>query len=335
MTYSMLSHADPHSILAADETIAFSASVLTVLSRSKLPVLLQGERGVGKKLLARALHDQSVGRAAPFVTVQCAGTTAEALARELFGHVSELNSTPGKIEASRGGTLYIEDIDQMPDEIERALLAVLASGELNPVGGPIARAADLRLIASRTSELFADVGETGRDGESYRRIRWRKVLVPPLRARGRELALLVEDLAREAAREIAVPEKSFAPDVLEALAQYDWPGNLHELREVVRKAVHTSAEVIELDTLPSTVVAAYNAEPEQDAAGELAGLELAEYRAICDCLRSNRGNLTRTARELRIARSTLYAKLKKYGLEEGLGGLRLRAESGSAAMLHA
>jgi sigma-54 dependent transcriptional regulator, acetoin dehydrogenase operon transcriptional activator AcoR len=335
MTYSIIIDAEANNPLRASESIDFSVSILRVLSSSELPVLLLGERGAGKKLLARALHEQSAGRDAPFVTVQCAGRTAESLAYELFGQLSDLGVTPGKIEAAHGGTLYLEDVEHLPREIHQNLRSALATGEVHPVGSPRARPAAFRLVCSSSVDASAEFLEAGRASASAPQVAWRKVLVPPLRTRGRELPLLVEHFAREAARDLDLSPKSFAPDVLEAFAHYDWPGNLHELRDVVREAVRTSAEMVALQDLPLTLASAAVTDPIQSATGELAGLELAEYHAICDSLRSHRGNLTRTARDLRIARSTLYAKLKKYGLEEGLGGLRVRSDGVSTAVAQA
>jgi sigma-54 dependent transcriptional regulator, acetoin dehydrogenase operon transcriptional activator AcoR len=328
---------DLSSALAGSVSCAVSA--LRVLSSDERPLLIRGERGVGKKQLARMLHDQSARSAAPFTTVECAGKSAEALTRELFGFVEEVpppgspRFTPGKIHGVAGGTLFIEDVDQLSPAAGRSLLRALDSAEPSHGDHGDARSGDFRLICSSTHDLSEAVAHGRFAPELYRRIARTQVVVPPLRTRGGELALLADHFAKEAARETGSEQPSFPDDVLQAFARYDWPGNLHELREVIRGAMRTNSGVVERDALPSRLLAASQVS-DTNGTSVLEGLELAEFRAIRECLRSNRGNLTRTARDLRIARSTLYAKLKKYGLADGLEDLRL-AETRAVAVIEA
>jgi DNA-binding NtrC family response regulator len=324
--------------------IGASQPFLDVTQRARLfatteaPVLVHGETGVGKELLARAIHESGARADGPFVVVNCGGLSGELLASELFGYGDGLllpaatgatsgNSVLGKIDAARGGTLFLDDVGQMPLELQRFFLRVVEEGEVYPLGAASPHAVDFRLICGADSDLYRETRAGKFRSDLYYRIACATLAMPTLRERSEDLPLLVEAFAQAAAARLGIAPKRFSGEVLEAFGRYDWPGNVRELRNVVDSMVLLmQGEVVDLTVLPVDLKMAV----ERDGTDSLsfgdgdtsAGLERVERNAIGECLRAHAGNLTRTARELRIARSTLYAKLKKYGLEGNLDSLR-------------
>ena len=322
-------------LVGASEPIQHVVQRARLLSQTDAPVLLHGESGVGKEQLARAIHEEGARRSAPFVAVQCSGISQELLARELFGYVdtpllgARTDGSTGKIEAARGGTLFLKDIGQMPVELQPFLLRVLETAEVYPLGSTVARPVEFRLICSCSSDLLSEVRAGRFRMDLYYRIAWSAVPVPALHERSEDIPLLVEHFAQETTSRLGTGTKRFAPEVLDALTRYCWPGNVRELRNVVESMVLlTPGELVDVTALPDEINIALERESMLPPANDdsAVGLERVERNAIGECLRAHAGNLTRTARELRIARSTLYAKLKKYGLEGSVGNLRFTAQ---------
>jgi transcriptional regulator of acetoin/glycerol metabolism len=285
------------------------------LAASGLPILVEGETGVGKELFARAVHAASRDEGRPFVPVNCGGMPRDLIASELFGYArgaftgADESGRTGKIVAADGGTLCLDEIGEMPLDLQPYLLRVLEDGEVFPVGAHEGRAVNMRLV-SMTNRNLAEEAEAGRfRRDLYYRVAAARIQVPPLRARGDDVALLAEHFAGLAARRLGLPRPSFDPRALDLLLRYCWPGNVRELRNMIDTlVVLTKGDRIGPDDIPADYAAP--AVPRGDS-GDLRAVEKA---AVIACLEKTRGNCAEAARLLGIARSTLYVRLAEYGI---------------------
>jgi transcriptional regulator with PAS, ATPase and Fis domain len=304
-----------------------------VLAKTQAAVLLQGETGVGKEVFARAIHASSSCRNGPFVAVNCGGLPRDILASELFGYVegaftgAKRSGMVGKIEAARGGTLFLDEIAEMPLELQPYLLRVLEGGEVYPIGSSAPRMVEFRLIAACNRDLRSEVAAGRFRSDLYYRTSVAWLDVPALRHRIDDIPLLVEAFARETAARHGVEPKAFDDDVLEAFARYDWPGNVRELRNVVEVMVlFSDGPLVGASCLPPILFPGVESpSPTSGVVLRTASrLEQAERIEIDAAIRAAGGNLTRAARELNIARSTIYLKAKKYQLEPVIADARVR-----------
>jgi DNA-binding NtrC family response regulator len=307
-----------------------------LLSRADTALLLEGETGVGKETLARAIHDSGPRASGPFVALHCAGLPRDQLANELFGYAAgafpgaRAEGLVGKLAAADGGTLFLEEIESLPAELQPYLLRVLEGGEFYPQGSSQPQSARFRLIAAATIDLRAE-SQAGRfHKDLYFRCAVASLQLPALRERLSDLPELMRHFAAQVAAQHQQPAKTFTPEVLEVFARHGWPGNLRELRNCVESMVLLAeGQVVDLSVLPrslseeKTSIVTRSLEGFDADTGDLpGGLQRVERAAIGEALLAYNGNLTRVARELQIARSTLYLKLKKYGLEPALTELR-------------
>jgi transcriptional regulator of acetoin/glycerol metabolism len=321
--------------------IGRSAALRQALEKAKqladvdVPVLLQGETGVGKEMFARAIHEGRQRTTGPFVALNCGGLPRDILASELFGYVdgaftgAKRAGMIGKIEAARGGTLFLDEIGEMPLELQPYLLRVLEGGELYPLGASQPRTVQFKLIAATNKDLRAEVVGGRFRQDLFYRVSVTTLRIPALRERKEDIAELVEHFNREVSRRHGVSVKRFEAEVIDALERYAWPGNVREMRHVVESMV--------MLTIDDTVTAA--ALPEEitlsvAATGRKAGdstespavrdLDAVERDAISTAIGRRQGNLTMVAKDLRISKSTLYLKIDKYGLNQTLRQARQR-----------
>jgi transcriptional regulator with PAS, ATPase and Fis domain len=302
------------------------------------PVLIEGETGVGKDIFARAIHQAGPHAGAPFVAVNCGGLPRELLASELFGYIdgaftgARRGGMAGKLEAADGGTLFLDEIGEMPLDLQPFMLRALEGNEICRLGDNQARPVHFRLVAACNRDLRAEAGNVRSD--LYYRISVTILRVPPLRDRIGDLPALVQHFATNVASRHGHRTKSFAPETLAALARYPWPGNLRELRNVVEaSAILTEESVVNPQDLPPDVMPELRPSSQPPPSAPERGLSQIECDAIARALETDRGNLAKVARELKIARSTLYAKIKKYMLsplvrDVRVHGVRSRASGG-------
>jgi NtrC-family two-component system response regulator AlgB len=209
---------------------------------SEATVLLLGESGTGKSVLARAMHERSSRAKAPFVTVSCPSLSRELLESELFGHVKgaftgALVETVGKVTVAEGGTLFLDEIGDLPLEIQAKLLRLLQEKEYERVGDTRSRRADVRIISATNKDLGPAVTEGRFREDLYYRLNVISIQIPPLRDRSVDLPRIAEKQLQFFSRRSGKPALNFAPEAMQAMRTYSWPGNLRELRNVIERAV--------------------------------------------------------------------------------------------------
>jgi transcriptional regulator with PAS, ATPase and Fis domain len=307
-----------------------------VLAEVDVPVLLLGETGVGKEMFARAIHEGGRRKDGPFVALNCGGLPRDLLASELFGYVdgaftgARRSGMVGKIEAASGGTLFLDEIAEMPLELQPYLLRVLEGGEVYPLGGAKPRMVEFRLVAATNKDLRAEVNAHRFRMDLFYRISVTSLHIPALRERREDIPALVDYFSREASLRNGARVKRFAPEALSALGRCTWPGNIRELRNVVEGAVLMAAEeVVTVSDFPEDFTSLLDGAQDQANTSPsppmVMDLEGVERDAISAAIVACHGNLTLVAKELRISKSTLYLKVKKYGLDKLVPDARVSA----------
>jgi DNA-binding NtrC family response regulator len=288
------------------------------VARTDANVLITGENGTGKELVARAIHQRSLRHAAPFVGVDLGAITESLFESELFGHkkgafTDAREDRAGRFEAAAGGTLFLDEIGNLSLPMQAKLLGALATMTVTRVGTDKPVAVDARVLCA--TNLTA--GQL-RDPERFRpdllyRINTIEIHIPPLRERPADIALLVTHFARHYARKYGRPELTIPTDVMARLTQYRWPGNVRELKHAVERSVIMS----ENGSFPlaGIVLAPAAAAPRTADAMPVLNLDELEKQAILQAISRYQGNLTRAAQALGLGRTTLYRKMARHGLE--------------------
>jgi transcriptional regulator with PAS, ATPase and Fis domain len=300
--------------------------LLDKIKNSESTVLVQGENGTGKELIARAIHFNSQRKEAAFVTVNCSAFNENLLDSELFGHVrgaftGAVKDKKGLFEAADRGTLFLDEIGDMSPTMQVKLLRVLQQGELTPVGGTDVRKVDVRVVAATNRDL-KDMVEQGTFREDlYYRINVINLVVPPLRDRKEDIPILLDHFVSRGCKEKNLPIKSFAKRAMERIFDYPWPGNIRELEnEVERLIVLTGDDDKIAAELLSARIRDHGAQAKVQGvrvAGKLKdALEELERTMIKEGLKRTNWNKSRLAKELGISRAGLIMKVDKYGLDK-------------------
>ncbi|RFB80526.1 sigma-54-dependent Fis family transcriptional regulator [Methylovirgula sp. 4M-Z18] len=300
-------------------------------SNSVASLLVEGETGVGKELFARLVH--AGGRRTPsdpFIAMNCGAITKDLFGSELFGHVggaftgASRDGRPGVFELANGGVLSLDEIGEMPLDIQPFLLRVLEERVVHRIGDSRGRPVDVRLVASTNRDLKQEVAAGRFRRDLYYRIGAVSIMVPPLRERGEDVLLLAEHFNRKTAATSGEEPLEFSHEALDALLAYRWPGNVRELKNLIgRLHVLARDREIELHDLPEDITAAGSASATQSSSspatspGPEGTLAEAERQAMKNALEVEGGNLSRVARRLGISRPTLYRKLDQYGIRRG------------------
>lgn len=306
------------------------------LAPAKVPVLLLGETGVGKELFAQAIHQSSGCASGPFVALNCGGLSRDLLASELFGYAegaftgARKSGAAGKIEAANGGTLFLDEIGEMPLDIQPHLLRVLEEGELYRLGENTPRKVNIRLVAATHRNLRDEVAQGKFRMDLFYRIAVTNIGIPPLRERKDDIPALVNEWLTRLCERYGMPPASFDEEACERLVQYDWPGNIRELRNAVESSLlMAGGSMITAQDLPPEIgvcaqPAAAAPAPIAAAVEKPCSLVAAEAESIRAALKLSAGNLTRAAASLGIAKSTLYEKIRKYDLSGEVSQTRSR-----------
>ena len=285
-------------------------------------VLIQGETGTGKDLAARGLHHGSDRARRPFVHVDCAALPKDLIEAELFGHEKGAfthahTARTGLVEAAEDGTVYLDEIGELPSDLQSRLLSVLERREVRRIGSTRPRPVAAWFIAATNRDLDQMVSTGAFRSDLYFRLKVLSLHIPPLRERLGDLAPLFEHFAALIARRYGMPAPEFSPEILETARRYDWPGNVRELAHMVERAVLLGADRV-LDIRALGLAPASPASAAPGASGDaLIGLTLeeAERRLIVIALRETGGNVSESARRLGVSRMVLRYRIRKLGLD--------------------
>ncbi|WP_103026371.1 sigma-54-dependent transcriptional regulator [Salinibacter altiplanensis] len=282
-------------------------------------VLILGENGTGKELVARAVHRRSERDDARFVTADLGALRPSLFESELFGHVegaftgADADRT-GRVEAADGGTLFLDEIGNIPMELQKKLLTVLQRREVTRVGDVEARPVDIRLVCATNQPIYDAMDDGDFRQDLLFRINTVEIELPPLRERGDDVGLLARHFLTEYADKYDAATTGFTDEARSALQQYHWPGNVRELKHTVERAVilSESSEITPDDlrfSAPSP-----ESSSESDDAFETLDLDDLEQKAVRQALSKHGGNVSQAAEELGISRRALYRRIEKYGL---------------------
>lgn len=287
-------------------------------------VLIQGETGTGKELMARAIHQNSPRKNAPFVTINCGSIPKELVEAELFGYTRGAftgahTTKPGKIELANGGTLFLDEVGELPLDAQVKLLRVLQQGEIAKIGATEVQKVDVRVVAATHRNLQAMIEDGTFREDLYYRLAVVPLLLPPLRERKEDIPELVKHLFNKAKERHGIVDIELASSVVQHLTHYRWPGNVRELENVLeRMLVLSSSNLIseadlpeEIRRLPSDSSLFWIEMPEEGVS-----LEAVERELILRALEQAKGNQTKAAKYLDISRRTLIYRMEKHGLSQ-------------------
>jgi len=292
--------------------------MLEKVSQHNYPVLILGESGTGKELVARSIHFLGVRQNKPFVPVDCSGLVPTLIESELFGHVKGAftgaqHSRTGLLETANGGTVFLDEIGDLPVDLQAKLLRALQEREIRPVGATDRLRIDIRIIAATNRDLESAIRTGTFRQDLYFRLNVVQVKLPPLRERKSDIPLLVSFFLEKFSDPLR-PIRTISEDAMRRLMTYDWPGNVRELENAVERAVALgSGPILHIADLPSNLQ--QGSSDTLLESNELTTLEEMERRFILRALRETNGDKLAAARLLGIGKTTLYRKLKQYGAE--------------------
>ena len=299
--------------------------LITALAPSDANVLITGESGVGKEIIANLIHRRSRRAGKPMVKLNCAAFPQAIIEGELFGYVKgaftgAMNDFSGMIAEADGSTLFLDEISEMPTDLQTRFLRVLQEREFRPLGSTKTLKADFRVVATTNRPVHQALAENRLRSDLYYRLNTFQIELPPLRERKEDIPPLVASFAKSFARELGKPEPTISPEAFQKLLEYGWPGNVRELQNAMEYAVVLAQRAqITLKELPAEVrlpVALQKTERAADQANRPArSLNDIERNAILDALAQCHGNKKKAAELLGIQRPTLYNKMKRYAIQ--------------------
>ncbi|HJR09689.1 MAG TPA: sigma-54 dependent transcriptional regulator [Pyrinomonadaceae bacterium] len=319
-------------IIGESDAIKRAVSETQRVATTEATVLLLGESGTGKELFARAVHHLSPRRDQPFVAINCAAIPETLIESELFGHergafTGANERRPGKFELATGGTVFLDEIGELPLAVQGKLLRAIEEKTVDRIGGRMPVPVDVRIVAATNRELqqAAEAGEFRRD--LYFRLAVFPVEIPPLRARGDDVALLARHFAAQFGKELRGREATLTDDAIAALRAHAWPGNVRELENAIERAC-ILADASQLDARDLSLPIARASDGAAEASDAFAALDFSgslaeateravrviERRKIAEALSAHDGNKTRAAETLGVSYKTLLTKIKDYDL---------------------
>jgi two-component system response regulator AtoC len=317
-----------HDILSKSPRMHDVFELISHVARTNSTVLIVGETGTGKELVARAVHDSSPRREAPFVAVNCAALPESLLESELFGHergafTSAVGQRKGRFELANGGTIFLDEVGEIPLPMQAKLLRVLQERRFERVGGTQTIEVDVRVVAATHRDLLRLAKEGKFRDDLYYRLNVVKVDLPPLHERPEDIPLLAEHFVQKF-RRVSRCAKEIAPETMETLLQYRWPGNIRELENAIERACVTSrGELIGPENLPAEIVkptgprAGHQVDLSRPLAEQVAELTAAfEQRYLRMALKKTRGHVGRTAVLTGLSRRTITEKLALYQIDK-------------------
>ena len=299
------------------------ASLVERVAPTEATVLLTGETGTGKEVVARALHQASSRSDGPFVAVNCAALPRDLLESELFGHekgafTGATAQRPGRIEAAAGGTLFLDEVAELDGDLQAKLLRVLQEHEFHRVGSNRAIRADIRIVAATNRELPDAVRDGSFRADLYYRLKVIEIELPPLRERGDDIVLLAECFLEHHARQLGRTTPRLDADARRALLEYSWPGNVRELANVMQRCAILAPDTIAVEDLPEDLVAISTDAPRsvEDLFDRpyIEAVQRARILIVEEALRREDGHQTRAAERLGLSQPYLSRVMKKLGI---------------------
>ena len=298
--------------------------LIVTMAPSEANVLLTGESGVGKEVIANVIHSRSRRADKPMVKLNCAAFPQTMIEAELFGYVKgaftgAMNDFRGMIAEAEGSTLFLDEISEMSTDLQTRFLRVLQEREYRPLGSTRTLRADFRLVASTNRPINEALAENRLRSDLYYRLNTFQIEIPPLRERKEDVPPLVASFVKTFAQQVGKTEPSISPDAFQKLLDYGWPGNVRELQNAIEYAVVLARQdLITVKELPAEVrlpVALQKTERAKQHAGRAQSLIDMERNAILQALAQTHGNKKKAADLLGIQRPTLYNKIKRYAIE--------------------
>lgn len=282
-------------------------------------VLITGESGTGKELVAQTIHTNSPRANRPFIAINCGAIPKDLQESELFGYVKgaftgAVKDKQGLLAAAHGGTVFLDEIGDTTPETQVKLLRFLEQGELHPIGTTSPIKVDVRVLAATNKDLSEEIEQRRFREDLYYRLKVVSILLSPLRERKEDIESISQSLLTEIGRKAHKPILRLGSDTLAALTHYEWPGNIRELKNVLeRAAIFSDGPTIELEHLPEELF--HQRGPTRGSEDGILPLDEVEKRYIIEVLEKMGGNKLATAQHLNIATTTLYRKLRQYGIE--------------------
>ena len=295
--------------------------MIAIAAPSDANILLTGESGVGKEVMANWIHQQSRRAGGPMVRLNCAALPSQLIEGELFGYMKgaftgAVNDFPGMIAEAAGGTLFLDEIIEMPVELQTRFLRVLQEREYRPLGSTKTLKADFRLITATNRPVQEAIRQGLLRTDLFYRINTFQLEIPPLRKRPEAIPALVEEFTRHFAEALGKPVPTVGPEVMAILMDYHWPGNIRELQNAMEYAVILSQEArITEKELPPEILLPPALRPALEQEENTLDLDIRERDAILSALAKSHGNKKKAAELLGIHRPTLYSKMKRYNIQ--------------------
>src|SRR5436309_5896469 len=298
--------------------------LINAMAPSDANVLIVGESGVGKEVIANVIHARSRRAGKAMVKLNCAAFPQTMIEGELFGYVKgaftgAMHDFPGMIAAADGGTLFLDEISDMPADLQTRFLRVLQEREYRPLGSTQTMKADFRAIASTNRQIAQALAENRLRSDLYYRLNTFQIEVPPLRKRKEDIPPLIAQFVKQFSQQLGKPEPDISPDACQKLLDYSWPGNVRELQNAIEYAVVLTRQgLIDVKELPTEIqlpAALQQAELGALPRSGVQTLDDVERTAILQALAECRGNKKKAAELLGIQRPTLYNKMKRYAIE--------------------
>ncbi len=319
-------------MLGTSQSIHRIFEAVRKVSTNDAPILIAGESGTGKELTAKAIHDRSLRKHAGFVPINCGAIPETLLESELFGYergagTGAIGQTQGKVEIAQGGTLFLDEVGELPSALQVKLLRCMQDRTFGRAGGHQRVEMNVRIIAATNVNLQDAIAKGTFLEDLYYRLAAVQINLPPLRERGEDVLLIATAFLRQAATHYGKPIRGFNSEAREAMRAYAWPGNVRELRNRVGRAVvlaeGTYVGPVDLD-IP------HAPQPEETSISFKFNQQRIETDLITKAFTLSQGNLSRAAHELGISRSTLYRRLRQYGMDRALDTRRALSASSRA-----
>ena len=313
---------DLEHIVAQSEAMRKVFELIKKVAQHKSSVLITGESGTGKELVARAIHHNSDRREKPLISVNCGAIPENLLESELFGHVKgaftdAVKSKRGLFEMAHEGTMFLDEVGELPQNLQVKLLRVLQDGEIRRVGDTQASHVDVGIIAATAKDLASEVKNNRFREDLYYRLNVLPIHIPPLRERKADIPPLVEYFIDVYNRKLGLQIKGVSQGAMERFLQYPWPGNVRELENIIERAmILTEGDTIAFEGLLMQVHGDEESGPSSSGLSIKKGAQEMEIRLIKEALKQTKGNRLRAARMLEISHKALLYKLKDYNLED-------------------